>query len=147
MLRSAAALVLLAASPALADGPLPETLALGQRLYARNCASCHGANLEGQPDWKHRLASGRMPAPPQDVTGHTWHHSDQDLFSIVREGVAAVVGEGYESDMKAFGGVLSDDEIRATLAYIESTWPERQRAAQHELTVKAAGTATSQPAE
>ena len=141
MLRSAAALVLLAASPALADGPLPETLALGQRLYARNCASCHGAKLEGQPDWKHRLANGRMPAPPQDVTGHTWHHSDQDLFRIVKEGVVAVVGEGYESDMAAFGGVLSDDEIRATLAYIESTWPERQRAAQHELTVQAAGAA------
>ena len=27
-------------------------IALGQRLYAENCATCHGADLEGQPDWQ-----------------------------------------------------------------------------------------------
>ena len=136
-MRLAFTMALVIAGPALADELLPKTLALGQQLYAKNCASCHGAKLEGQPDWKHRLANGRMPAPPHDITGHTWHHSDQDLFRLVKDGVSAVVGGGYESDMAAFGGVLSDDEIRATLAYIESTWPERQRAAQSELTRKA----------
>lgn len=33
---------------------------------------------------------------------------------------------GYESDMPAFGGILSDDEIRAVLAFIKSTWPEEE---------------------
>ena len=138
MIRYAAAFVALAIGPALADDLLPETLALGKEIYAAKCASCHGLNLEGQPDWKRRLSSGRMPAPPHDITGHTWHHSDQDLFRIVKEGVAAIVGNGYESDMLAFGPVLSDDEITATLAYIESTWPERQQAAQRALTAAAA---------
>ena len=113
-------------------------LAQGKEVYVTKCASCHGAKLEGQPDWKRRLANGRMPAPPHDITGHTWHHSDQDLFRIVKEGVSAIVGNGYESDMLAFGPVLNDDQIRATMAYIESTWPDRQRAAQHALTVAAA---------
>ena len=138
MIRYAAAFVALAIGPALADDLLPETLALGKEIYAAKCASCHGLNLEGQPDWKRRLTGGKMPAPPHDITGHTWHHSDQDLFRIVKEGVAAIVGNGYESDMLAFGPVLSDDEIKATLAYIESTWPERQQAAQRALTAAAA---------
>ena len=106
--------------------PLPD-LAVGARLYAEACASCHGTELEGQPDWMRPLPSGRMPAPPHDASGHTWHHRDDVLFRLVKEGVTAVVGGGYESDMPGFAGVLSDEEIRAILAFIKSTWPERQR--------------------
>ena len=73
-----------------------------------------------------RLPNGRMPAPPHDASGHTWHHSDQELFLITKEGLAAVV-PGYESDMPAFGDRLSDEEIRVVLAFIKSTWPERER--------------------
>lgn len=103
-----------------------EQVALGRTVYADNCASCHGANLEGQPDWKRRLDNGRMPAPPHDESGHTWHHSDKALFMIAKGGLAAVA-PGYESDMPAFEGKLSDEEIAAVLAYIKSTWPERAR--------------------
>lgn len=116
----------------------PEMLALGEQIYAGNCASCHGAELQGQPNWKRRLESGRMPAPPHDETGHTWHHSDPDLFRLTKEGVAAVVGGNYESDMPGFGGVLSDEEILAVLAFIKSTWPERQRGYQAQITKQAA---------
>ena len=101
-------------------------LALGQEVYAANCASCHGANLEGQPDWRRRNENGRMPAPPHDASGHTWHHADRQLFTITKLGVSAVV-PGYESDMPAFEDILSDDEIAAVLAFIKSTWPERER--------------------
>jgi mono/diheme cytochrome c family protein len=100
---------------------------LGARIYAESCASCHGPDLEGQPDWQRRLPSGRIPAPPHDASGHTWHHGDAILFRLVKEGVAAVVGGGYESDMPGFAGTLSDEEIHAVLAFIKSTWPERQR--------------------
>src|SRR4051812_48817691 len=51
----------------------------GKIVYAQHCASCHGANLEGQPDWQHRMPNGRWPAPPHDATGHTWHHPDKVL--------------------------------------------------------------------
>lgn len=109
-----------------------DEIALGQQLYAENCASCHGKNLEGQPDWKRRLPSGRMPAPPHDETGHTWHHSDQDLLEMTKQSVEALV-PNYESDMPAFDEMLTDAEIRATLAFIKSTWPERQRETQARL--------------
>lgn len=104
-----------------------EVIAQGRQVYADQCASCHGADLAGQPDWRSPLPSGRLPAPPHDASGHTWHHPDAVLFRIVKEGTAAIVGGGYESDMPGFGGVLSDAEIRAVLAYIKSTWPERER--------------------
>lgn len=116
----------------------PEQIAQGERLYATNCASCHGAKLEGQPDWKRRLANGRMPAPPHDATGHTWHHADRQLFTITKRGVGAVV-PGYESDMPAFEATLSDAEIAAVLAFIKSTWPERQRGFQAEVTANEEG--------
>ena len=32
-----------------------ETISLGKTVYVQNCASCHGAKLEGQKDWMSRL--------------------------------------------------------------------------------------------
>ena len=96
----------------------------GRAVYANHCASCHGAQLRGQPDWRIRLPNGRIPAPPHDESGHTWHHPDDVLFGITKHGlVPPHAPKGYESDMPAFGGVLSDPDIRAVLAFIESRWP------------------------
>ena len=94
----------------------------GRREYMRACASCHGANLEGQPNWRERLPNGRLPAPPHDATGHTWHHTDIVLFQIIKNGPAAYPRD-YPTDMPAFGGSLSDDEIASVIAFIKSTWP------------------------
>lgn len=98
----------------------------GRAIYLERCASCHGVELEGQPDWMRRLPSGRLPAPPHDASGHTWHHSDRQLFDIVKNGLAAIA-PGYETDMPAFADAMTDDEIRAALEYIKSTWPDRER--------------------
>ena len=76
----------------------------GRQLYLTNCASCHGTSLEGQPDWMVRKPNGRIPAPPHDATGHTWHHSDEQLFRLTKEGLAAIA-PGYETDMTAFARV------------------------------------------
>jgi mono/diheme cytochrome c family protein len=101
------------------------TVNLGKRLYAANCASCHGKNLEGQPNWQNRNQDGRMPAPPHDSTGHTWHHADALLIELTRFGLTKIAGPDYKSDMPAFDGVLSDREIVAVLSYIKSTWPKK----------------------
>lgn len=110
-----------------------DVISQGRQIYADQCAACHGADLEGQPDWRSPLPSGRLPAPPHDASGHTWHHPDDVLFRIVKEGTAAIVGGGYESDMPGFADVLSDPEIRAVLGYIKSTWPERERSHQERV--------------
>ncbi len=111
-------------------------LARGSALYAEYCASCHGASLEGAENWREPGPDGRLPAPPHDATGHTWHHADRVLFEITKYGSAAVIGGGYESDMIGFGDVMSDAEIRDVLAFIKSTWPERERAFQAEITAR-----------
>lgn len=112
-------------------------VALGKAVYGDQCASCHGASLEGQVNWRERLPTGRLPAPPHDRTGHTWHHPDGQLFDITKRGPAAVVGGSYESDMPGFAGVLSDAEIIAVLSYIKSTWPESIQARHDDLNHRA----------
>ena len=109
-------------------------LLMGEGLYQENCASCHGANLEGQPEWRTRLPSGRMPAPPHNASGHTWHHADRVIADIVKRGPAAVVGGGYQSDMPGYEGVLTDDEISSIIDFIKNTWPEKERGFQQDRT-------------
>jgi mono/diheme cytochrome c family protein len=101
----------------------PAMVAVGKGIYAEQCAVCHGANLEGQPNWRQRLANGRLPAPPHDATGHTRHHPDEQLISLTKYGPAAIVGGGYESDMPGFFTLLDDEQIIAVLSYIKSRWP------------------------
>lgn len=109
-------------------------IAAGQILYADNCASCHGANLEGQPNWRTPDDDGVLPAPPHDGTGHTWHHDDALLFDYTKLGGAAALADrgvtGFNSGMPAFDEVLSDKEIWDVLAYIRSTWTPRERQVQ-----------------
>jgi mono/diheme cytochrome c family protein len=109
-------------------------IAQGHALYGVHCARCHGKNLEGQPNWKTPLSNGRLPAPPHDKTGHTWHHTDDALIGITKLGLKPFAGDNYESDMPAFGAILSDQEIEAILAYIKSTWPKREQAYQQQRT-------------
>ena len=101
------------------------TILLGKSVYVQNCASCHGAKLEGQKDWMSRLPDGLMPAPPHDETGHTWHHSDKYLFMITKYGIEDIIGQKYPNNMPAYKDILSDKEIISVLSYIKSTWPNR----------------------
>lgn len=105
----------------------------GRALYAQHCAHCHGAELEGQPDWRSPNPDGAYPAPPHSVEGHTWHHADAMLFDYVKRGGQAVLddmGVAFASGMPAFGDALTDADIAAVLGYIKSTWPAEVRAAQ-----------------
>ena len=92
----------------------------GKTVYTANCAACHGANLEGQANWRE------------------WHHPDRLLVDMVKHGLVPgrTAPPGYESDMPAYGGLLTDEEIVAVIAYIKSTWPPRVLEAQKEVTLR-----------
>lgn len=112
-------------------------ISAGRALYAQHCAVCHGASLEGAADWTRPGPDGRLPAPPHDATGHTWHHGDAMLLDYTRRGGQAFLddlGVVFDSGMPAFGDSLSDAEIMAILAFIRSTWPDHIRAFQAEQT-------------
>lgn len=123
------------ATSADADHELEDrNLSNGQSLYAENCASCHGKNLEGQPNWRTPDENGVLPAPPHDETGHTWHHDNALLFEYTQRGgeeaLAARGVAGFASGMPGFGETITDDDIWDILAYIRSTWPERAQEVQ-----------------
>lgn len=116
----------------------PQVTARGETLYRAHCASCHGARLEGQPRWRERDATGRLPAPPHDASGHTWHHPDDLLFRITKFGVAkASQLQDYDSAMPAFDGVLGDADIVAVLSWIKAQWPRGIRKQQDEVNAAA----------
>ena len=110
-----------------------QTIASGAVLYTMNCASCHGAKLEGQADWQSAKSDGTYPAPPHDESGHTWHHGDAMLTEYITIGGQAALtemGVAFQSGMPAFGETLEQGQIAEILAYIRSTWPERAQAFQ-----------------
>ena len=110
-----------------ADVADPRRIALGQQVYAANCASCHGSQLKWQPNWRERLPSGELPARPLDGNGHSWHHPDSQLFVMVKDGMAALGLPDYKTRMPVFSGKLADGEIWAALAFIKSRWPKAIR--------------------
>ena len=115
-----------------ADPTNPQQVARGEAVYAKACATCHGANLQGEANWRSPRRDGRLPAPPHDASGHTWHHPDQLLFEITKFG-----GRRFNpsSSMPGFGSVFSDDDLWATLAFIKSRWPAQVRQRQRETTL------------
>lgn len=97
----------------------PVLLATGQRLFQAHCAQCHGEDAAGAANWRQPGADGRYPAPPLNGTGHDWHHPTEVLMHMIRNGSPA--GQG---NMPAWGGKLSDDEIRAVIAWFQSLWSD-----------------------
>jgi mono/diheme cytochrome c family protein len=131
---AAAVAVVGCSSPSDGDVAPREVLEQGQAVYQAHCASCHGAEGEGQPDWKSPGPDGVYPAPPHDSSGHTWHHADADLIEIIQRGGQAVYGSAsLRSGMPPFGDVLTDQEIVAVLALIKTFWDEEERAYQEQL--------------
>lgn len=120
-----------------ADVNNPVLVARGREVYTAYCAVCHGANLEGQPNWQREFPGGGRPAPPLGLTGRAWQHPDQLLFEITKYGGQANSPPGYINNMPSFENTLSDEEIWASLAYIKSTWPPEIQAAQQETNQQA----------
>jgi cytochrome c len=96
---------------------------LGSQLYATNCASCHGEQLQGNPKWNITTdEDGDNLPPPLNGTGHTWHHSPKQLFNIIKYGLK-IYNEGYKGKMQG-NPDLSDEDVWSILAYIKYVWPE-----------------------
>ena len=86
----------------------------GQVLFSDHCAACHGDQGQGAENWTQPDAAGVRPAPPLNGSGHAWHHSLANLTQTVTQG---------RGTMPAWKGVLTEEEIIATLAWAQSRWP------------------------
>jgi mono/diheme cytochrome c family protein len=87
----------------------PESRAVGQQLYVRHCASCHGRTAEGGP------GNDLIPAAPS-LVGDQWDHgsTDKAIFDNIKNGVAP------DFNMVPFKEKLTDDEIWNVVNYLRS---------------------------
>jgi glucose/arabinose dehydrogenase len=82
----------------------------GAGLYSRNCASCHGADLQG---------TGLGPALSRET--YRYGGSRGDLARIITTGI---VSQG----MPAFGATLSEEEVAAIAAFLPAREGEEEEA-------------------
>jgi putative membrane protein len=88
-------------------------LAAGQRLYAANCASCHG--LSGRGDGP---GSAELTPPPSDFADHMrpGKHTDPQVFLAIHQGLRG-------SAMRSYKDELTADEIWQLVAYLRTFAP------------------------
>ena len=106
----ASGLCLAAAVAAIAQVPAtPESIAAGQQVYQRNCASCHGRSGDGGP------GNDLIPAAPSLVDDQ-WDHgsTDKAIFDNIKNGVAP------DFNMVPFKDKLKDDDIWNVVNYLRS---------------------------
>ena len=79
--------------------------------WAANCAQCHGAT--GNADTKMgKILNAKNLTDPKVQAGFT----DADAEKAIKDGIK----ENGKMTMKAFGGKLSDADIKALVAYVRS---------------------------
>ncbi|MEE8387161.1 MAG: cytochrome c [Acidiferrobacterales bacterium] len=96
------------------------TVQQGFKLYRANCASCHGDQGQGDPNWRQAGPDGKYPASPLNGTGHAWHHPMPVLVSTIKNGTQRIGG-----NMPAWKDKLTDTEIHAIIAWFQSRWPDK----------------------
>ncbi len=92
--------------------PPPRGASRAERIYQGLCATCHGS--DGRGSWRATIfliRPGNLADDPQ-----VKRDSDQYLIDIIKNGGAPIGRPG----MPAFGSQLSDEDIRALVAYIRT---------------------------
>jgi len=94
----------------------PETIAAGRSIFARSCAACHGPNGLGNGE------AGNALSPSPALLAYMVRRPiavDEYLLWTISEG-----GGQFGSDMPAFKGKLTDDDIWRVVAFMRAGFPE-----------------------
>lgn len=94
-----------------------KSLTDGKRLYAVNCANCHGDAAQGavKAGFEISIITERGGKQPPNLTDPVWDHgsTDAEIINLIKEGIPSNM-------MPPFKGSLSDVQIRNVVAYIRS---------------------------
>ncbi|MBB6431746.1 mono/diheme cytochrome c family protein [Algisphaera agarilytica] len=99
-----------------AEADTSDPIAWGHALYngAAMCATCHQPNGQG--------IEGAYPP----LAGTPWVTGDHNrLIKIALHGISGeieVLGKSYSNEMPGQGGLLTDEEMAATLTYVRQAW-------------------------
>ena len=80
-------------------------------LWDANCAQCHGKSGNADTKMGKTLSAKDLTDPKVQAA-----FSDAKATQSIKEGVK----ENGKTTMKAFGGKLSDDDIKALVAYVRT---------------------------
>ncbi len=105
--------------------PDRSAVVLGKALYEKHCQVCHQKNGVGETPipWSIRKP-GYFTAMPLNETSHAWHHTDEQLATMILKGLRRT------ERMPAFDNVLTKNEVDSIVAYIKSLWSPRILACQ-----------------
>jgi mono/diheme cytochrome c family protein len=79
--------------------------------WDNNCAQCHGAGGKGDTKMGKMLNAMDLTDPKKQVS-----FTDAQAATAIKDGVK----QNGKTTMKAFGGKLSDDEIKALVGYVRT---------------------------
>jgi mono/diheme cytochrome c family protein len=90
------------------------SIAAGQKLYAKDCAGCHGDTGKGDGSM-----ADELNPKPADLTDADWKHgsSDGELFLVVSDGAK-------NTGMKAFKSKMTAHQIWDVVNYVRTLGPK-----------------------
>src|SRR5215510_15983329 len=91
--------------------PLSLRAADAKTNWANNCAQCHGAAGKGDTKMGKMLNAADLTDSKKQAS-----FTDAQAATAIKDGVK----QNGKTTMKAFGGKLSDDEIKALVAYVRT---------------------------
>lgn len=95
-------------------------VAKGEKLFAANCAVCHGLKAQKTINWRQKLPNGHYTPPPLNGSAHAWHHTFAQFINQIDNG-----GVQYGGTMPAFKGVFTDEEKKDIISYFQSFWNDK----------------------
>jgi mono/diheme cytochrome c family protein len=95
----------------LATAPFSARAADAKTNWANNCAQCHGADGKASTKMGKMLNAKDLTDPKVQA-----EFTDAKATQSIKEGVK----QNGKTTMKAFGGKLTDDEIKALVAYVRA---------------------------
>jgi len=103
MIVSCSVLCVFAAASAMAED--------GQAIFNAKCAICHGKDGKGQTKMGERAGT-------KDMTDASYlaKFTDEQLLKTLKEGLK----DGDKTKMKAYATILSDEELKAAIAYVRT---------------------------
>ena len=91
--------------------PLAVRAADAKANWNNNCVQCHGASGKGDTKMGKMLNAADLTDPKKQASC-----TDAQAAAAIKDGIK----QNGKTTMKAFGGKLTDDEIKALVAYVRS---------------------------